>query len=271
MKSGIYFILCIPANKIYIGSSKNITGRLYNHKLRLQKGTHANSHLLNAWKKYGGDSFLFKKWEEWPDDDTLRKRELFWMKKWNCFNNEKGFNIVDPTNNTRTTKRVINPSIRGTKRGTKIISIDSNGNIQEHMSILMASSKLNINYSKIIGCLSYWRGLKSGKKSTRGYHFVRKEEYIPEFDYLGYKKTPRRPISKRIKKERIKKDPIPYSNRRLFRRPILSVKIDTGEEIVFPSVKAAGEQLGLLPSKMQMLLKRGFKERSHRGYWLRYI
>lgn len=56
---GIYKILNIKNNKYYIGKSKNLSHRWIIHKHYLQKNTHHNKHLQNAWNKYGESSFQF--------------------------------------------------------------------------------------------------------------------------------------------------------------------------------------------------------------------
>ena len=60
-KSGIYGIVCIPTNKIYVGKSKNIYNRLKHHTTSLNRklSKHENQYLINAWKKYGEDNFKY--------------------------------------------------------------------------------------------------------------------------------------------------------------------------------------------------------------------
>jgi group I intron endonuclease len=58
-ESGIYQIQHKVSGKMYIGSSANIRVRLARHRLMLNQQKHPNSHLQNAWNKYGSDGFLF--------------------------------------------------------------------------------------------------------------------------------------------------------------------------------------------------------------------
>ena len=58
---GIYEIRCLVSGKVYVGSSKNVPGRLYKHRWQLRKGQHYNLHLQRAWDLYGEESFTFKK------------------------------------------------------------------------------------------------------------------------------------------------------------------------------------------------------------------
>lgn len=56
---GIYYIKNLVNGKKYIGSSKNLTKRLRDHKSALRVGRHHNIHLQRAWNKYGEENFKF--------------------------------------------------------------------------------------------------------------------------------------------------------------------------------------------------------------------
>lgn len=56
---GVYEILNTTNLKRYIGSSKDLAGRRKSHFSDLRNGHHDNSHLQNAWNKYGSDNFEF--------------------------------------------------------------------------------------------------------------------------------------------------------------------------------------------------------------------
>ena len=56
---GIYKILNIITKDYYLGSSSNIQKRAYRHRNELASNTCPNSHLQNAWNKYGADNFEF--------------------------------------------------------------------------------------------------------------------------------------------------------------------------------------------------------------------
>lgn len=60
MASGIYAIIHRESGRWYVGQSQNLRKRLCDHRLRLTRGYHANSHLQNAWNKYGSDAFDFE-------------------------------------------------------------------------------------------------------------------------------------------------------------------------------------------------------------------
>ena len=60
MNSGIYKITNITNNKVYIGSSVNISNREYKHFWMLDKGIHDNEYLQKSYNKYGKDVFIFE-------------------------------------------------------------------------------------------------------------------------------------------------------------------------------------------------------------------
>ena len=90
---GIYKILNKNNHKVYIGSSKNLDKRLYLHKHTLKKGTHYNTHLQNAYIKYGVNDFSFEIIEIVNDLDKLIEREQFWIDFYNASNPDTGYNI----------------------------------------------------------------------------------------------------------------------------------------------------------------------------------
>lgn len=96
---GIYVIINLKNNKRYIGSSFNISKRLYEHKRLLRKGEHGNTHLQNAWNKYGEDGFSFDVLETISLDKSITNRELrdletFYIEQFKTYIPEFGYNII---------------------------------------------------------------------------------------------------------------------------------------------------------------------------------
>jgi group I intron endonuclease len=58
-RAGIYRILNKVNGKCYIGSSSDVRQRISRHKHDLKKNWHENSHLQNAWNRYGEHNFKF--------------------------------------------------------------------------------------------------------------------------------------------------------------------------------------------------------------------
>lgn len=94
--SGIYKIINLKTNKLYIGSSINIYRRYHEHKRGLNAGTHINKHLQYAFNKYGKESFKFRYIELGVKSDQLNNRERYYILKYNTLNGDFGYNSVLP-------------------------------------------------------------------------------------------------------------------------------------------------------------------------------
>lgn len=77
MKSGIYKIVNIKNNKIYIGSSKNIENRWKEHTTSLRRNKHINCILQRAWNKYGEDSFEFQTLENCSQEQLFEREQYY--------------------------------------------------------------------------------------------------------------------------------------------------------------------------------------------------
>lgn len=89
---GIYIITCLVNGRVYIGQSKHIQKRWLEHKEELQKGSHCNNHLQNAWNKYGEKSFVFSVLELCPDT-KLTEREQYWIDYYGGINSKGTYNF----------------------------------------------------------------------------------------------------------------------------------------------------------------------------------
>jgi hypothetical protein len=68
--AAVYKIENKITNKIYIGQTTVITGRITEHKSRMRRGKHANSFIQVDYNKYGLDSFEFSVIQEYPCDTS---------------------------------------------------------------------------------------------------------------------------------------------------------------------------------------------------------
>lgn len=59
-KAGIYKIVNLVNNKIYVGSSVNLPSRKYEHFKKLSNNVHHNAHLQNSYNKYSKENFVFQ-------------------------------------------------------------------------------------------------------------------------------------------------------------------------------------------------------------------
>lgn len=91
---GIYQIINLYDNKIYIGKSENLERRIKSHILLLKRNKHCNYHLQNAYNKYGEKFFQFDIIYEAKDDEDLNVLETYYIKHYNSFNPKYGYNMT---------------------------------------------------------------------------------------------------------------------------------------------------------------------------------
>lgn len=94
---GIYVIVS-PSGKIYVGQSKKLRKRLYEHSRLLRRGKHSNSYLQNSYNKYGSEGFFACVIEYVEDTSLLTELETWWINKFNSF--ERGFNLTPAADST---------------------------------------------------------------------------------------------------------------------------------------------------------------------------
>lgn len=89
---GIYKIQNKVNGHVYIGQSIDIRSRWFEHRGDLRYNRHINSHLQNAWNKYGEKNFIHKIIEK-CDVSELDDREKYWISFYDSTNKCKGYNI----------------------------------------------------------------------------------------------------------------------------------------------------------------------------------
>jgi len=103
---GIYKIINILNNKIYIGSSTQINKRWKKHKQCLRRNKHHSNHLQNAWNLYGEESFKIELLEQVePSKEKLLEREDYWISFFNSANSDFGYNVRIKAGSCLGTKR----------------------------------------------------------------------------------------------------------------------------------------------------------------------
>ena len=91
-KCGIYQIRNLKNNKMYIGSSFKLYERMLQHFADLRRNDHENTHLQNAFNKYGEQNFVFEV-IEFCDKKIQYDIEQYWIDKFkntNSIYNIKG-------------------------------------------------------------------------------------------------------------------------------------------------------------------------------------
>jgi group I intron endonuclease len=91
---GIYKITNKKNGKFYIGSSKHIDRRWWEHKNDLNKNQHTNLKLQHAWNYYGPDCFELVILEN-VDESKLLEREQFYLDTFVPYKRNIGYNIGD--------------------------------------------------------------------------------------------------------------------------------------------------------------------------------
>jgi group I intron endonuclease len=84
---GVYCIRHVATNRVYVGSTNNLSKRLSRHRRDLTLNRHHNSYLQSEWNRYGADAFIFEVLELTPQ---FRFRERYWISQLSAGQN--GFN-----------------------------------------------------------------------------------------------------------------------------------------------------------------------------------
>ena len=75
--SGIYYLKNTIDDRCYVGSAQKLNYRLWNHKHKLIKGTHANNILQNFVNKYGINSIYFEILEPVEIDNLIIREQYY--------------------------------------------------------------------------------------------------------------------------------------------------------------------------------------------------
>lgn len=108
-RCGIYQIQCLVSKKSYVGSSKRIEGRWYEHRYLLKKGTHTSPRLQQAWTKHGEANFVFSILEECSVEKLFEREQHY-------------IDLCRRDYNSMPQVRVITPEMR-TKMNTSMAAI----------------------------------------------------------------------------------------------------------------------------------------------------
>lgn len=103
---GVYKIENINNGKKYIGSSKDIEKRFYQHKRELKNKTHHSVKLQHAWSKAKNkDIFLFDVIEVVDDIGALKEREQYYVDLFDAYHS--GYNCSLKVDNPRYAKKTL--------------------------------------------------------------------------------------------------------------------------------------------------------------------
>lgn len=181
---GIYKIENKITNKMYIGSSKNISVRFIHHKSLLENNKHHSLHLQRAWNKYGKENFEFSIIEECSIKILLEREQYyldFYLKANEYINGisdyfiENGYNILPLSIKGFTGKHSRNSILKQLKsRGfSEIYKVDLQGNI---LNIYDMISEIEDSNSSIFKSIKTKNTLR-----TKDYGYIRAEDYFIDF------------------------------------------------------------------------------------------
>jgi len=138
MTMGIYRITNKINNKNYIGESIDVERRWGGHKSQLKNNNHGNFHLQSSYNKNGIENFEHALLEECLFDN-LRKRQAYWIDRYDSCNRKVGYNIVEPDNEnpnkerlSEETKEKISKANKGNKHTKEAIKKMSECKIGEN-------------------------------------------------------------------------------------------------------------------------------------------
>jgi group I intron endonuclease len=195
--TGIYKIVCLEENRVYVGQSKDVGSRWKQHLYLLEAGKHHCSALQEAWNLYGFQQFSFQLVLKCKKTELTQKEIEVWDLQESCYNGRPTENSYYPERTAETrakiaaarkgityteeTKAKISEAKKGknnpnygkarsaeTKRkmsrtqSIPILQLDLDGNvIQEWFGIIEAARQLGLDNGNITKCLK-------GKLKTSG-------------------------------------------------------------------------------------------------------
>ena len=112
---GIYYILNMKTDQMYIGSSVDISSRVKRHVLALTNGKHHSKYLQRAWDKYGQASFDYGIAEMVEERAHLQAREQEWIDHFGTYNVAKFADRPQPPEMTDDRRQRMSELMKGRK------------------------------------------------------------------------------------------------------------------------------------------------------------
>lgn len=165
-KCGIYCIENLINHKKYIGLSRDIYRRWFQHRSELNRHKHNNQYLQASWDKYGAENFSFTI-VELCDENVLSERECYYIAQYDTTAHGQGYNLTHGGENTSVGRWVI---------------ILNGGKIYETMEecareIGVSHATLTLWCKQRYKCMYYDEFMALGKKE---------QEYYSGYDYDQY-------------------------------------------------------------------------------------
>ena len=141
---GIYKILNIKNNKVYIGKCENFLKRKKEHLKLLKKGNHFNNHLQYAFIKYEEINFKFILIEECDD---LNFKEIFYINEYKSLDRLYGYNLqTGGEGGKHSNETILKQKLNKTSQAKKVYGFNKEGKlIKEWFSIKECAKELKVN------------------------------------------------------------------------------------------------------------------------------
>jgi group I intron endonuclease len=172
---GVYKIINLLNDKLYVGSAMDLRHRKANHFSQLKLNKHINTHLQNAFNKYGEENFRFEIIEYVEEKEKLIEREQYWIDYYNVCNQKYGYNI-NPNAKSSLGKKYSEEAKKnisiGLKNSKRIVTLET----RKKMSEARKGMKFSADHARKLG--DSRRGRKHSEESKQKIKQGREGKYI---------------------------------------------------------------------------------------------
>ena len=168
MNNYIYAIKNLVNNKLYIGSTKSLKRRKYEHFYELKRNIHFSQHLQRAYNKYGKDNFSFYMLEECAPENR-KIREIYFTQLYKTYDPLFGYNTYEPNEDKFQCSEATKAKLRESHK-KRSISVD----LYTIEGIFIQTFSSGVVCSKFIGCHNtiIFALLKGTRLSYKGFVVV---------------------------------------------------------------------------------------------------
>lgn len=176
-KSGIYEFHYM--DKYYIGQSKNINQRYYEHKRhhKNKNNINYNFHFYRALRKYGFENFTFSVLELCEPKD-LAEKEVLYIKKFNSFID--GYNSTDGGETPPILLHERNPNAKLTQQDVLLMRISYENNEDKTTVYERYKSKISKNTFNDVWVGKTWKGIYMQCYTDENKSFYRRNGVVGE-------------------------------------------------------------------------------------------
>lgn len=176
-KTGIYTLICLVNQKVYVGQSRDLKQRKSAHFSELRGGKHKIPELQKDFDLYGEDNFLYERLVK-CEKRFLYSEEHYWCTMLNAHNPKFGYNrqSTNPYGKGKSSQSTIDKTTFS--KLVPVIMLSTDGDfIKRFTSCKEAGANIGTDSTSIS---SVARGKRSHNK---GYIFVYEKDYDPSKDY----------------------------------------------------------------------------------------